>query len=159
MILWNLTSLVGILTGGVVVAFIAKHHFGSKFQFWWLNDTEDGDWGAEWWLRDYGYKKGYWSAINWWFRNHSWNFITSAFTPKWRKGKVDVFREVFRRGVIPTEEYGRFTRADKKTKNYGIKLIAYRIDDVVEFQFSFACKWINVHLGAGGERYRFRMQF
>jgi hypothetical protein len=157
MIAWNIVSFVGFFSTGVIWAFVAKHYFDVKFRFWWLNDTEDGDYGADWFMPKW--KRSWFTAFCWWFRNHSWNFITYEFTPVWENGKADAFRTIWKWRVVDNEEYGRYTRAHKKDKNYGIKFIAYRIGETVEFQFSAACRIFQLHIGAGGDRYRFNWKF
>jgi hypothetical protein len=165
MIRWFAVSIFGLISTGVIWAFIARHKFNVKFKFWWLNYTKDGDFGEEKWRKDKGLKdKSIWTAMRWWWRNHSWEYI-SLFNPPWYAGKVDkdkngkdIFRTIYS-SVKDNEEYGRFTRAHKKDKNYGIKFIAYQIDQKVYFQFSAACRFIQIHMGSGGRRYRFNIKF
>jgi hypothetical protein len=155
MVRWLCVSLFGFFSGGLFIAFYLKHKRNWKFQFWWLNDTEDGDYGNEKWLKDNGYKKGLWSAINWWRINHSWNYIR-GFIPGWKDGEADIFKTIYST-VTDTEKYGRWTRADKRKGIYGLKFIAYQIDGKTYCQFSYANKWISIQLG-GGSEYRFRIK-
>ncbi len=141
MVRWLSVSLFGFFSGGVIIAFILKHKFNWKFQFWWLNDTPDGD---------YGEGKGFFNIISWWFRNHSWNYIRQ-FKPGWMAGEADEFKT-----IKNTVKGNRWRRASKE--NHGTKYIAYRINNKVYCQFSYANKFISIQLG-GGSEYRFRVKF
>jgi hypothetical protein len=159
MIRWILVSLIGILSGGLVISFILKNYLGVKYKFWWLNDTLDGDFGADWWLKEKGLKKGIWSAISWFGRNHSWNYI-SQFKPHWNAGKIDEFLVIENtiNCILSRNRITKWTRADKEKKIYGKNYIAYRIDGKTYCQWSYACKWFHIQLGAGGSEYRFRIK-
>ncbi len=160
---WNFVSAVGLLTLGVVVAFVLKHVFQVKFKFWWLNDTVDGDWGAQWWLDREGLKPGTRSAIRWWFRNHSWNYI-SKFNPDWKGGSVDIvngepeLKILYCNVDIKRFKDGIFhwmTRED----GIGKISIAYRIHGNVYCRYSEVKKdrfgrLVQIQRGAGGRRYK-----
>ncbi len=150
MVRWFCVSLFGFLSGGVIIAFILKHKFNWKFKFWWLNDTPDGDFGADWWLKEKGLKPGLWSAFLWFWRNHSYNYYL-RFKPGWKGGEADDFKT-----IKNTVKGNRWRRASKE--NPGVKYIAYKIDGKVYCQWSFANKFIQIQLG-GGSEYRFRVKF
>jgi hypothetical protein len=167
MIKWNLVSITGVLSTVVIWNFILKNYLGYKGKMATCNDTEptfiEGDFGANWWLEKKGLKPSIWSAILWWLRNHSWNYI-SRFNPVWKAGSVDKnihgkdeFKTI--KGTVKQGKNGRFTRAHKKKKVYGTSYIAYRIDGKVYCQYSHANKFFQIQAGAGGERYRFNIKF
>lgn len=76
---WNLISIFGFIF--LPLALLLKYQFGVK-GIWLLNDTVDGDLGADWWLNERGYRNSskFIRFIMWWFRNHSWNYI-NLFKP------------------------------------------------------------------------------
>lgn len=152
-----IVSMVGFLTTGVIWAHIAKHVFHSKFKFWWLNDTPDGDYGPSWFME--GFPRGIITAFFWWLRNHSWNFYYTHI-PEWKAGSVDringesQFRSI-KRTITKETEYGRFTKASKADGIYGTNYFAYQINGRTYFNYSYANKYITIQLGAGGNEYRF----
>jgi hypothetical protein len=167
MLRWNLVTLTGLLSGVVVCNFILKNYLGYKGKMATCNDTEptfiEGDFGANWWLKENNLKPGLWSAFRWFWRNHSWNFI-SRFNPPWKGGAVDIneFGEeeflVIESTVKQTKEYGRWTRANKAAGIYGVNHIAYRINGRVMCQYSKATKTYQIQKGAGGRRYRMNVK-
>jgi len=141
---------------GLVVPFNFLLKYGFKVKnLWFFNDTKDGDFGADWWIKKYNYenKSKFTRFILWWKRNIVWNFIRQ-FKPYWKGGEAEDFRTI-KSTVKDSEKYGRWTRADKE--NQGIKYIAYKIDGKVYCQWSFANKLIQIQLG-GGSEYRFRIK-
>lgn len=158
MIKWNAISFFGFISTAVIWAFVLKHVFKVKRDFWLLNDTVDGDFGAEWWLKEKGLKPSLWSAFQWWFRNHSWNYIRK-FNPPWNAGQTEEF-QVIKNTLSKTDpDYGKFTRADKKNQIYGTNYIAYRIDGEVYCQYSHANRLFTFQIGSGGDRQRFKFYF
>lgn len=161
---WNFVSALGLLSFGVVLAFIAKHVFQVKFKFWWLNDTPDGDFGGQWWLDREGLKPGTRSAIRWWFRNHSWNYI-SKFNPDWKDGEVDIVNgkeevEILHCDVDVSRFDDLFFHWMTREDGIGTIYIAYRINGRVYCRFSQVKKdWlgrlVQIQRGAGGRRYRY----
>ena len=65
---WNAVSITGFLSGVVIANFILKNYLGYKGKLATCNDTKDGDYGAERWLKDKGLKPSLWSAFLWWFK-------------------------------------------------------------------------------------------
>lgn len=66
------------------IAFSLKHDFRINIPpfKWMLNDTKDGDYGAQWWKDKHGIKKdSFWTAYRWWLRNSNWNFKLLFKTP------------------------------------------------------------------------------
>jgi hypothetical protein len=140
---------------------LLKYKFKVK-NLWLFNDTVDGDFGSEEWLKEKGYKKGIWSAILWWLRNISWNFIR-GFIPEWKNGEVDKDLEgndifaVIKNTLTRTTDYGRWTRASGKDNIFGTNYIAFQINGKRYCQYSYANKYITLQLGAATE-YRFRFK-
>lgn len=128
-----------------------------------MNDTEDGDFGAVWWLLDNNLKPSWYSAFRWWFRNHSWNYI-SQFNPEWNEGDNEEFRiltntigeDLFDRDTWPDGIYTWLTRDMKiEAELY----VAYRINGKVYCRYSKVWKdklgrWKQFQKGAGGDRYK-----
>jgi len=141
MIRWFAVSLFGFFSGGLFVAFVLKYNCKVKFKFWWLNDTEDGD---------FKYGTGFFNVIKWWLRNHSWNYIRQ-FKPGWDAGEADEFKT-----IKNTVKGNRWRRASRE--NPGTKHIAYKIDGKTYCQWSYANKLMSIQLG-GGSEYRLRMKF
>lgn len=154
---WGLHSFGAFISTAVIWDFISKNYLGSKVWYASMNDTEDGDFGSEKWRKEKGYKKNWWAAFNWWFRNICWNYI-SQFNPPWYAGEVQEFLTITDT-LTSKDEYGRFTRADKTKGIYGTHHIAYRIDGQVYTQWSHANKVFHLQIGTGGSEYRFRMKW
>lgn len=157
---WTSLSLLAFLSTAIIWAHILKHVFKWKTEFWILNDTVDGDYGADWWLKEKGHKKrNLWTAFNWWFRNHSWNWIR-YFNPQWKAGEVDkdengndIF-SVLKSTIDTSGENGRFSRADKYNK--GVHSIAYKINGITFCQYSKANWLFTFQIGTGGSEWRYR---
>ena len=148
---------IGFISTAVIWAFILKHVFKVKWKIWLLNDTVDGDFGADWWLRREGLKPGLWSAFRWWWRNKAWNFYIRS-VPKWNAGEVDEFRMI--KLTILDEQmyqyamYNRFTKANKEKEIYGINYYCYKLNGKVFCNYSKASPSIEMQFGAGGQEYR-----
>jgi len=146
----------------VPINILLKYVFGVK-NLWLFNDTKDGDFGAEWWLKETGHSKGLWSAFLWWWINHSWNYIRQ-FIPEWKKGEVDKNSEgkdifiAIKDTLNKKTDYGRWTRASGKDVIFGTNYIAFKINGKTYCQYSYANKYFTLQLG-GGSEYRFRMKF
>lgn len=154
MIRWFLVSAFGLLSTAVIWAFILKHYCGVKTKFWLLNDTVDGDFGAEWWLKEKGWTPGLWSAFHWWRRNHSWNYICK-FAPEWEGGNTQERRII--RSTIDHEKHGFFTWCSKDGV-HGLHYVAYRINGKVYCRYSQANKKREKIFGAGGDRYKLKLR-
>lgn len=156
---WTSLSMLAFFSTAVIWAHILKHVFKVKIKFWILNYTVDGDYGADWWLEEKGYKKrNLWTAFLWWWRNHSWEWI-SFFNPPWKAGEVDrdekgndIFETI--KSTITTYKNGRFSRASKNNK--GVHAIAYKINGEVFCQYSKANWLYTIQIGTGGSEWRFR---
>lgn len=167
---WFSFSALGVLTTGVFWAYFLKHVVKIKFKFWWLNDTVDGDHGGEQWLKDKNLKKGFWTTIKWWIRNHSWNFIYK-YLPFWKNGEVDrnaegkdFFRVIlctipYHQMLDNNGKYNRFTKANKKEGVYGINYYAYKINGITYCNYSYASPKIEKQFGAGGNEWRCWIKF
>ena len=153
-ICWTLFSLVTFLSGIVAVAFILKHYCGVKTKFWVLNDTEDGDFGAKWWLMKKGLQPGLKSAFLWYLRNHSWNLICKI-KPEWESGEAEDLRII--RSTIDHEKHGPFTWCTK-AGIHGIHYVAYRINGKVYCRYSYATPNKEKIFGAGGDRYKCKIR-
>ena len=68
--------LFSFFSGLVIIAHFLKHVLKvNVIPFkWMLNDTKDGDYGAEWFLIKNKLKPGLYSAFLWWWRNPVWGF-------------------------------------------------------------------------------------
>ena len=68
--------LFSFFSGAVIIAHFLKHVLKiNVIPFkWMLNDTKDGDYGAEWFLIKNKLKPGLYSAFLWWWRNPVWGF-------------------------------------------------------------------------------------
>lgn len=169
----------GFLLGLVILAHILKHVFKVKIQFWLLNDTADGDYPPEWFIKLanekrgleaymtlfglFKMKQGLYAAFWWWWRNRAWNFYNLT-KPDWDNGRVDIINGVEQFWVIkltiPYEQmfqnnrYNRFTKASKDKKIYGINYYCYRLNGKVYFNFSKATEDQERQLGAGGNEWR-----
>lgn len=154
--LWFLVWFFGFISGSVIVAHYLKHVLDVKMKFWLLNDTVDGDYGEEEWLDNKGYEPGLWSAFCWWWRNKAWNFLNRT-KPHWAGGKADSFRTV--KNTIVKLVDGRWTKANKKHKIYGLNFFFFRLKGKVFFNFSYANKFIEVQFGAGGNEWRCWVKF
>lgn len=159
---WFLISLIGFLSGAVIIAHILKHKFGVK-GLWLQNDTEDGDFGADWWIRKVNntrnrvnlwglitVKKGLWSAFCWWFRNHSWNFIELFSQPNTAdREKVIVHYANYN---LNRGHYLKW--AHHKEGVYGWNFIKYTAEGIYCIRFSYANSWFTFQIGSGGDRYK-----
>jgi hypothetical protein len=128
-----------------------------KIKFWLLNDTKDGDYGAQWWLLEKGLNPGLWSAFLWWWRNKAWNFYYLN-RPLWYSGQVDEFRllkcTIDESQMYSNGKYNRFTKASKENAVYGINYYAYRINGKVFCNKSSATPKREKQFGAGGNEWR-----
>ena len=163
MFLWFLVWLFGFLTGAVLVAYLLKHVFKVKWRMWLLNDTVDGDYGADWWLKREGLKPGVVSAWLWWWRNMAYNYLLLVL-PDWNNGEVDDFLQI--NLIIPKKQmldekgrYNAFTKANKEKGIYGINHYCYLLNGKVYCNYSRTIKFlglvIELQFGAGGNEYRF----
>jgi len=173
MIKWNLVSFFGFISTAVIWAFILKHVFKVKTKFWLLNDTEgdfdSGDFGAEWWLEDNDTGFLISNAIKWWFRNHSWNYI-SKYNPEWNNGENEEYLII--KNTVGNEINQYHKDFDKEKWENGIYswlkkdiekecelYVAYRINGVVYCRYSkvrkdWTGRWRQYQKGVGGRRYR-----
>ena len=150
---WFLVKFFGFISGLVIIAHILKHVFKVKTKFWLLNDTEDGDYGADWWLEREGLKPSLYSAFRWWWRNLAWNYLLLK-TPYWDGGNAEEFRvlECTLNPIDMTD--GRWTKADKSEGIYGVNYYCYRIKGKVFCNYSKATENIEKQFGAGGNEFR-----
>lgn len=157
-LLWFLVYSIGFFSGLVILCHFLKHQCNVKWKFWLLNDTVDGDYGADWWLEKKGLKPSLWSAFCWWWRNKAYNFYL-LFAPQWNAGQVDEFRllklTIDDIDMYNGNRYNRFTKAVKEDAIYGINYYAYRINGVVYCNYSNATEKRDTQFGAGGNEWRF----
>lgn len=125
-----------------------------------MNNTPDGDFGNEEWLEEKGLKKSWYSAFRWWFRNHSWNYI-SQFNPEWKDGENEEYRIIKNTTGVKAENLpdGIYTWLTRDMKIEGELYVAYRINGKVYCRYSKVWKdwlgrWRQFQKGAGGERYK-----
>ena len=156
-IVYFLVWFSGFISGLVIISHIIKHVFKVKIKFWLLNDTVDGDYGADWWLKREGLKPGLWSAFRWWWRNKAWNFYTRT-VPEWDAGRVDKFRVIeLTISDIQMYEMGRYNRFKKANKSkgiYGINYYCYQLNGKVFCNYSEATPNKEKQFGAGGNEWR-----
>lgn len=156
--IYELNMLLLMYPMVVPVCFLLKYVFGVK-GIWFFNDTVDGDFGSEGELRKAGYldKPKWFRFIWWWFRNHSWNYI-SRYNPPWNNGQAEEFR-IISSTVIPEDEPNHPLRWTWCGKNgvHGFHYIAARINGEVVCRYSRASKNNQVKIGAGGDRYIFHL--
>lgn len=164
---WFGRSFLAFISTAVIWDFISKNYLGSKKWYSSMNDTPDGDFGNEEWLEEKGLKKSWYSAFRWWFRNHSWNYI-SQYNPEWKAGEVDLTEEGQEMFLILSNTTGKliedlpdgiFTWLTRDMKIEGELYVAYRINGKVYCRYSKVWKdwfgrWRQYQKGAGGERYR-----
>jgi len=147
----------GFFTGSVIIAHILKHVFKVKTKFWLLNDTVDGDYGADWWLEREGLKPSLYSAFRWWWRNKAWNYYIKE-VPEWDGGNADEFRVIkltlSEYDMTYQGKYNRFTKANKNEGVYGINYYCYRLKGKVFCNYSEATENKEKQFGAGGNEYR-----
>lgn len=143
----------GFLSTAVIWAHILKHVFKVKTKFWLLNDTADGDYGADWWLEREGLNPSLYSAFRWWWRNKAWNYYVKS-VPEWDGGNADDFRVIKR--TISDEDMtdGRWTKANKDEGIYGINYYCYRLNGKVFCNYSEASEKKEKQIGAGGNEWR-----
>jgi len=152
-VIYFLVWSIGFISTAVIWAFILKHVFKVKIKFWLLNDTVDGDFGADWWLQREGLKPGLWSAFRWWWRNKAWNFYLRS-VPEWNAGKVYEFWYIKNTIKLYERVDGRFTKANKDKEIYGINYYCYRLNGKVFCNYSKASPSIEMQFGAGGNEWR-----
>ena len=152
-VIYLLVWSIGFISTAVIWAFILKHVFKIKWKMWLLNDTVDGDFGADWWLRREGLKPGIWSAFRWWFRNKAWNFYRLD-VPEWNGGEVDEFWVIKNTIEFSDRTDGRFTKANIDKGIYGINYYCYKLNGKVFCNYSKASPSIEMQFGAGGQEYR-----
>lgn len=128
-------------------AFLLKYEFGVK-GLWLLNDTVDGDFGAEWWLKETGLKNKFIRAIRWWLRNSVWN-LKLLTAPKWT-GEYDVVQVIKNDVSNPLHWITQYER--------GTNFVYYEVEGMLYFRFSHSNKLFNVHFGMTGERYSFKLR-
>lgn len=169
MVKWFLVSLFGFWSTLVVWEFVFKNVLKIPGYYVFMNDTKDGDYGADWWLEDKGLKPGLLSALLWWKRNHSWNYIM-RYPPSWAGGSVDRDENgddefLILELTIPEEQmydskgrYNRFTKASSTKGILGVNHFVYRLDGKVWFNYSKATKYYKVQFGAGGNEYRYHIK-
>lgn len=150
---WFLVWFFGFISTAVVWAHILKHVFKVKTEFWLLNDTEDGDYGADWWLKREGLKTNLYSAFRWWWRNRAWNYFMFK-VPEWDAGQADEFRVIKNTIKIEDMDEGRWTKANMDKGIYGINYYCYRLNGKVFCNYSEATQKKEKQFGAGGNEYR-----
>lgn len=149
-ITWNLVSLIGFLSGAVIVAHILKHQFGVK-GLWLQNDSKDGDFPPQWWLNKYDTGFKYLNAILWWFRNHSWNFINKFKQPSTSDNVIVIYPK----GMTKKEYADKMEWSHRKGELYGTRYIKYIAEGKYCERFSHANKIFAFQTGSGGDRYKF----
>lgn len=157
-LLWFCIYVLGFFSGLVIIAHFLKHVCNVKIKFWLLNDTPDGDFGAEWWLIKKKLKPGLISAFLWWWRNKAWNFYYLN-KPEWNAGQVEEFvllhLTVDDIDMYVGNKYNRFTKASKEEAIFGINYYAYRLNGKVFCNYSKATEKREKQFGAGGNEWRF----
>jgi hypothetical protein len=136
------------------IAYILEHVFKWHYNplWWFLNYTEDGDKGADWWLEREELKKGNAAAlVRWWIRNNAWNFKL-LFKPYWAAGETEDFLVIKNTLINPKH---RFSNADKAKGVYGVHHIYYRVNGVVYGKFSVATPKVEFQIGVNSYRYKF----
>lgn len=138
-----------------IVLFPVSYLFRYKIKKDWfkllLNDTVDGDFGADWWLEENNLTKSFWSAWRWTCRNSAWNYKISI-KPKWNGGKTDWFK------TVKNTLVGKWTWADRDKGYYGFNHCYYIIENIMYGRLSYATEYFELQLGAAGNRYKFRIK-
>ena len=152
---------IWLLVYGLVVPanFLLKYGMGTK-GLWFFNDTVDGDFGDPKILKEYGHenKSKLFRFVWWWFRNHSWNFI-SEYNPPWNRGLAEDFR-IIESTLIPldaTDHELRWTWCERKGV-HGVHKIAARINGEVVCRYSEADAKKEKLFGAGGDRFKLKVR-
>lgn len=152
------------MTGGIFVALFLRHVCKVKFKFWWLNYTADGDFGSKKWLEDNDSGFLIINFIKWWFRNHSWEFI-SKYNPDWKAGENDKYKIIINTtGVHYSQlEDGLYTWLTKDFKKEAKLSVAYRVNGKVFCRYSHVYRdvlgrWHQTQKGAGGRRYKLNLK-
>ncbi len=171
---WVFIYLSGFFSAFVIICHFLKHVCKVRFKFWLLNDTKDGDYGTDAWLRLinskkgikafrtlfglFELKKGLYSAFLWWWRNKAWNFYYLR-KPYWNAGKVDEFRvlkcTMDKIDMMDKDVFNPFTKASKEDAIFGINHYAYRLNGKVFVSYSSATERKEKQFGAGGNEWRF----
>lgn len=159
---WFSLSFFGVVTGMLFIDFYRRHYLGKNDNSPFLNYTKDGDFGAEWWLEREGLEPGLWSAILWWIRNHSWEYIISFLVPSTSdKNKIHVIYPEGLNDIEKRDVYADLMQWSDRSKGiFGMRYIFYtgELEDgtVVDCaRFSYANKFFTFQIGSGGDRYKF----
>lgn len=165
MVKWFWVSFFGFWSTLVIWEFVFKNLLKIPGFYIFMNDTKDGDYGAQWWLDEKGLSPSIWSAVLWWIRNHSWNYIRK-YLPEWDGGRVDKDKDgedEFEHLILTIEEedmkdskgrHNRFMKASSRKGIYGINYYVYRLNGKVFFNYSRATPFLTIQIGAGGNEYR-----
>jgi hypothetical protein len=121
--------------------------------FWLLlNSTEDGDFGADWWLNREKLNKSFWSAWRWTIRNPAWNFH-ELIKPEWNGTYTDV-------RTINNTIGGKnpLVWASHYAGVYGLNHVYYRVNGKVYGRFGYAKKGTTIQAGTTGNRYNLKFR-
>lgn len=167
---WVFIYLSGFFTGFVIICHFLKHVCKVSFKFWLLNDTVDGDYGTDAFIRLINSKKdfrtlfglfklnkGLYSAFLWWWRNKAWNFYYLR-KPYWNGGEVDellvIECTIAKIDMMENDVYNPFTKASREDGILGINHYAYRLNGKVFVSYSEATEKGEKQFGSGGNEWR-----
>lgn len=119
--------------------------------YYLLNSTVDGDFGDDNWRQKHNLEKGFWTGWRWTLRNSAWNF-KGLFRPKWRAGETEAFE------TIKNTFDNKWQWASKSGRQYGLNHCYYIVDGTTYGRFSFADRYSEIQLGAGGDGYKFKLK-
>jgi hypothetical protein len=130
------------------LAYLFRYHIGWDLFWILLNDTEDGDFGAEWWLKREGLTEGFFTAWLWTIRNPAWNYH-SLVKPEWTGEYTDV-RTI--KNTFNTKN--PLLWASHEIGFIGTNHVYYRVNGEVYGRFSWASKTKTFQAGTNGKRYQ-----
>jgi hypothetical protein len=142
--------LFSFFSGAVIIAHVLKHYFKINvvpFK-WMLNDTEDGDYGASWWLEREGLEPSLYSALRWWLRNPCWTF---KYLMAPRGGGYENVNVYFNSSQEhPLKWCSRKERATK--------YVTYEQNGQINARFSHTNALFNFMAGSGNNRYLLKLR-
>ena len=151
-LLYGLAFFVGIFL--FPIAYLCKYELKTNAFSWFLNSTEDGDYGAAWWRNREGIEdKDFWVAMRWWYRNPTWDF-RMLLKPKWTG---DVFHTYTKKNTLE-DKTNALAWATRDDGIYGTNHVYYIVDGTLYGRYSHAAPGFEFQAGSGGDMWRFRVK-